>query len=807
MSFRTSTNETVRRSGWLGVLLTALFVFLIVRIFVIQTFQYDMYQSKVINQMTTELTVKAKRGNIYDRNGNVLATDMTAYNLIISPRAIKSAQDARADGTSQVDIIADGIAQILGEEYRQTVVENSVHTTKLYRSIKKNIPDDSNEGENSIIDKLNAFIAENKLHNQVYLEQTSIRYYPYGSLGSHIIGFCGADGNGLYGIERSYNDQLAGTDGKKITARDALGNEMAYDYESYVAAVDGCDVWTTLDIEVQRALDEQCYESLINTGSRNRTTGIVMEPNTGAILAMSTAPAFDLNDPFTLVDYYQTRLDDFVKEKSLYTENGEVDTTNEEYDKKRRELFAEMWQNKAISDAFIPGSTFKIITSALSLDDRVVTDPYRTDGRFYCIPTDGGKLGCSSECGVLIHCHSRHDSQNFAEGLMNSCNVTFISLGLGLGKESFYTGFDKFGYLDKTGIDLPDEGRGIMHQYENLGPVELATSAFGQNFKITGIQHIAAVNAVVNGGTLYKPYTVSKAVDKGGNVVFSQDPTVIRRVASAAACETLRVILEECVSGGYGGKNCYVPGYRVAAKTGTSEKVGDDKNGISGKDLRIGSVMAFAPAESPVATAFFMCDEPDPKYGSTYGSTVAAPYMQALMEEILPYMNVDPLFTEDEKDELTVTVPNYVGWSIEYLRKFYAEYYPDREFPEIIGDGKYVASQLPAGGTEVLDGKLKLYLYTSKSEENRNTVKVPDVLGDTAAAAIQTLINQGLNVSVIGKNYYDDITFAKVLAQSVQPGTYLPRGSVVELYFGADDDTDVSDEDWWTHEDEEEAQG
>ena len=781
--------------------IVALFAALILRILIIQTIQYETYQSKVIDQITTELTVKARRGNIYDRNGNVLATDITAYNLIISPSAIKTAQSGKTDpsATSQVELIANGIFNILGESYpdiADTVRENASdkYATKLYRSICKNLRDDTEKAEESIINRILAFIDENDLHNQVYLEQTSIRYYPYGSLGSHVIGFCGADGNGLYGIERSYNDVLAGTDGKKVVARDAYGNEMVYDYESYIVAVDGCDVYTTIDLEIQAALDEQCEQSLINTGSRNRTCGIVMDPYTGGILAMSTAPAFDLNDPFTLVEYYQTRLDAFVEENGLYTGDGEVDEENEEYKKKRSELYAEMWQNKAVSDAYIPGSTFKIITSAMALDDQVVTNAYATDSRFTCVSLDSTNLGGSREAGgVLMHCHSLHNGQCFAEGLMNSCNVTFISLGLGIGKDSFYTSFDKFGYLDKTGIDLPDEGRSIMHTYDNLGIVELATSAFGQNFKITAIQHITAVNAVVNGGTLYKPYTVSRAVDKNGNTVFSQSPTALRRVASQATCELLREILEECVSGGYGGKNCYVPGYRVAAKTGTSEKVGDDKNGISGKDLRIGSGMAFAPAENPVATAFFMCDEPDPKYGSTYGSTVAAPYMQSLMEEILPYLSVDPIYTEAEKENLIKTVPNYVYWSVEYLKKFYAEYYPDEELPTIIGGGTNIIAQYPAPGSEVLDGKLKLYLYTSNEAASNNMGKVPDVRGSTAAAAIQNLINQGFNVAVYGANYYKDVTFAKVVSQSVSPGTLMVKGSIVELYF---DSYDADDETW-----------
>ena len=358
---------------------------------------------------------------------------------------------------------------------------------------------------------------------------------------------------------------------------------------------------------------------------------------------------------------------------------------------------------------------------------------------------------------------------------MNSCNVTFINMGLDIGAEAFYNAFKAFGYLDKTGIDLPGEGVSIMHKLENLRIVELATSAFGQNFKITGIQHVTAVNAVVNGGQLLEPFVVEKTVDKNGKTVYSHGVVEVRRVASKETCELLRTILEECVSGGYGGKNCYVPGYRVAAKTGTSEKVGDDK------DLRIGSVMSFAPAEAPVATAFFMCDEPNPEYGSTYGSTVAAPYMQSLMQQILPVMGVEARYSESEMDEVDRAMPDFVGWSVSAIENNVKQWY-GLDY-EIIGDGNIIRYQSPAAGTYVRRNGAKIYLYTSKSLENENQVTVPNVVGMTAEAATKTMINRGFNVKIVGSDYYKNMLTATVRAQSVKSGTVLGKGYVVTLYF------------------------
>ncbi len=759
--------KNLKRTSWLAIILALAALFLLCRILILQTFGYEKYQSKVIDQITTESAVKAKRGTIYDCNGKILATNRTAYRLFISPSGIVAAE--KEGKTDRAAFIADGIAKILGESYREKVMQEATHTTKLDRTILKNIIDDTT------IDELLKFIADNELSTEVYLEAGSIRYYPYGTLACHVIGFCSADGVGLYGLEYQYNDVLAGVDGKTVTARDAYGNEMSYDYESYIAAVDGCDIWTTIDVDIQMVLDEQCEQSLINTGSENGTCGIVMDPATGGILAMSSAPAFDLNSPWTLVEYYQNQLNSYAAENNIAGDS-------EDYTKKQAELRQKMWANKAITEAFIPGSTFKIITSAMALENRVVTDVYKTDDRCYCVSHDGGRLGNTYIGGVNIHCHSLHNSQSFAEGLMNSCNVTFINIGTDIGAENFYNAFKAFGYLEKTGIDLPGEGVSIMHKLENLRTVELATSAFGQNFKITGIQHATAVNAVVNGGRLLEPFVVNKTVDKNGKTVYSHGVVEVRRVASEETCAILRTILEECVSGGYGGKNCYVPGYRVAAKTGTSEKVGDDK------DLRIGSVMSFAPAEAPVATAFFMCDEPNPEYGSTYGSTVAAPYMQALMQQILPTMGVEAKYSESELDKVDRVMPDLVGWSVSAIQNNLTQWY-ELDY-EIIGDGNVIRYQVPEAGTYVRREGAKIYLYTSKSLEAENQVTAPNVVGMTAEAATKTLINRGFNVKIVGTEYYKNTLTATVHAQSIKVGTIMSRGSVITLYFSEDAEVD-----------------
>ena len=756
----------ISRPTALAILLAVFAFVLIIRIFALQTFEYKKYQTKIIDQMTTESVVTAKRGTIYDCNGKILATNRTAYRLFISPSGIATAQkDIKDGGQSRIELIATGLDEILGGGYHDKIVTNYDNfKTKLDRTIEKNIIDDA------IIDKIIAFISENKLSTEVYLEAGSIRYYPYGTLACHVIGFCSADGVGLYGLEYQYNEVLSGVNGKTVTARDAYGNEMQYDYESYVAAIDGCDIYTTIDIDIQKALDEECRQSLVNTGSQNGTCGIVMDPYTGGILAMSTAPAFDLNSPWKLVDYYQKQLDE-------YAEKNKLSDVDDEYIEKQMELRTIMWKNKAITEAFIPGSTFKIITSAMALENNVVTDVYATDSRCYC--NGPGKLGATTVGGVTIHCHSKHDSQkSFAEGLMNSCNVTFINIGLDIGRERFYEGWAKFGYLAETGIDLPGEEfySVNLHSLAGLNIVELATSAFGQNFKVTAIQHTAAVNAVVNGGTLYQPFVVNRITDRNGNETYSHGVVKIRRVASESTCSTLHDILEECVSGGYGGKNCYVAGYSVAAKTGTSEKVGDNK------DLRIGSVMSFAPAEKPVATAFFMCDEPDPEYGSTYGSTVAAPYMQGLMEQILPAMGVEATYTEAEKEKINVKVPDFVGWSVSYVENHMKEYGFNYE---IIGDGNIIRAQMPEEGSYVFEKNAKITLYTAKSLQDETLATVPNVVGMTAEAANATLINRGLNVIIIGNDqYYEHSSTAIVTDQSKKPGDLLVRGSTVTLYFG-----------------------
>ncbi len=745
----------VRRSTVVGLLIMVLFVILLLRVLFIQTVDFDRYQSKVIDQLTTESVINAKRGNIYDSNGVLLATNITTYRIFISPRGIASfdSKNGLASGTT-ADNIARGLSEILGKDYNVTyddVIKQAGYTKYLDRTIARNVDEATTE-------KIRKFIDINKYNDQIYAEATSTRYYPQSTLAAHVIGFTSSDGSGLYGLELEYNEQLAGTSGKYITARDSHGNEMPYEYESYVPAKDGDNLITTIDSYVQGVLEEQLETTLVESGANNRVCGIVMDVNTGAILAMAVAPSFDLNDPWTLNDYSLKKL-----QQSGYAEGSD------EYAALKKELLLTTWSNKTITEIYMPGSTFKIMTVAMALEEKLVN----LTESFYC-------SGALNVLGTTIHCHkvTGHGRLTLAGGLQQSCNVVMMTLGARIGTSKFYNYVKQFGYLEKTGIDLPGESASIFYQKSSFSDIDLAVSSFGQNFKITAIQQITAIASIANGGYLVTPHVVDKIVDKDGNIVYQFTNTVKRQIVSSDVCATISKILEEGVSGDGGAKNAYVAGYRVAAKTGTSEKVGDNK------ELRIGSCVAYAPADDPQYAVIIIVDEPS--IGSLYGSTVAAPYVGNVMEEILPYLGVEAVYTEKELANMAVSVPNFVYWSTA-LAKNYAEGLDINI--EIRGDGNYVVRQSPAAGTSMEQSSGKVILYTSKDVPVK-TITVPSVAGRTAAAANSIIINAGLNIKIEGTRNYLSGTGAVVVSQSPAAGTVVSEGTVVTVTFRYLDEKD-----------------
>ncbi len=750
---RTTDTPILKRATVIGGIVIFCFVIALLRILKLQTVDYEKYRNKVLNQITTEAEVVADRGKIYDRNGVLLATGVTNYRVFIAPRVIAEAskeQNLRYDA-----LIADGLCDILGVD-RAHILEQTTHTKYLDRTLKRDVDEETAA-------KVRKFISTNDLENMVFLQAGTKRYYPNGTMACHALGFTGSDGAGQYGLELSYDSILSGTNGRYITARDSRGNEMPYEYQSYIEAQDGNSIVTTLDVNIQAVLEEQLATAYIESGGANRATGMVVDVKTGEVLAMATYPFFDLNDPRTLNEQDLTAL-----AKSGLT------VGSAEYLAYKQELQLTTWSNKAVTEIYMPGSTFKIVTASMAYEEALV-NPNTT---YFC-------SGVHVVADRKIHCHklNGHGSQTFARGLQNSCNPVLMMMGAAIGQERFYDYYRAFGYTDQTGIDLPGEGTSIFYNPNTWTELDLAMASFGQNFKISPIQQIMAVATVANGGYLMEPHMVKEVLDSEGKTIQTFTPTQKRQVISEATAKQLAAVLEEGVSGGFGGKNAYVAGYRVAAKTGTSQKI--DKNLATGKDhYYVCSCVGFAPADDPQVAVYIMVDEPTK--GTLYGSTVAAPYLGNVMRDILPYLGVEPVYTEKELANMAVTVPSLTGFYTNIAKSEAAA----RGFEiEIIGEGSRVRAQTPAAGSLVESAKAKIILYTEEDME-KTTVTVPDILGKSAVSANEQLANHKLNIRIEGTNNYLSGSGAVAITQTPAAGTEVEIGTVVTVVFRNQEEED-----------------
>lgn len=762
-----------RRTECRGFVLFALFafiaVFLVVALFRMQVIEYEAYQERVLDQLTVETQVNPARGVITDCNGNVLATNVSTYTVIISPQDIIDACTPSKDketvevfdytdaggrehtGEKMDVMIATELSQILGVDY-DFVMDKASLSGRRYEVITKGVEED-------VADVLRSFISEHGLTNQIYLRATPKRYYPYKDLASHVIGFCDADGVGIYGLEKYYNNLLEGRSGRYITAQDAHAKDMPFTYESYIDAQDGYNVETTIDVYIQSELENQLKQTYLDNGSDERVCGVVMNVNTGAILAMATYPTFDLNSPRTLDDASAAKLAEFTE-------------GTDEYNEKRMELLYQMWTNKAVTGLYEPGSTFKPITSTMAFEENVLseTDP------FFC---SGGLKVDGFPKPIACHKAGGHGGVTFAEGLQQSCNPTLIQVAQRVGAEKFYQYFQAFGYTEKTGIDLPAESSPLYSSAEDFSGVSLAVYSFGQTFKVTPIQQINALAAVANGGSLVTPHLISRVLDDDGNVIYEHETNVRRSVVSEDSCERVTKILEEGVSGNGGAKNCYVRGYKVAGKTGTSQK--QDKYAEDGtRPFRVGSAMGYAPAENPEIIALILNDEPTK--GNCYGSVVAAGYISNLLAFTLPYMGYEAEYSETDLAALETTVGTCVGSDREtakaYLDSVGVKY-------EMIGEGDTVTSQIPESGTKVLKSSAKVLLYFGDAT-SQTSVTVPNLVGSTAQAASKVLANMGLNVSFTGTQSEG----ALVTSQTIGEGVAVQPGTVIVLSLMHTDGTD-----------------
>lgn len=735
---------------------------IIVTLFKMQVIAYEDYQKLVLDQITTEVEVNPERGDIFDTNGNTLATNVTRYLVFISPQDIIDAMNPeeenaavpvfewdnfdgyRESNLKMNDLIGKFLSGLLdGVEY-DDVIQKAAKNGRRYEVIAKEINEEK-------ANQIRKFIEDYELYKQIYLVASSVRYYPYNSLAAHVIGFTDADGRGIYGMENYYNNIMEGKNGRYITAQDAHHNDMPFEYETFVEAEDGQNPVSTLDVYIQYELENQLESALKDHQAANRVCGIVMDVDTGGILGMATAPTFDLNSPRTL---------DEISAAAL----AELDEGSDEYKSKRLELLYTMWKNKAITETYEPGSTFKIVTTAMAFEEKLV----RPDENFYC----SGSMKVEGY-PKPIKCHKAggHGSVTFTVGLQQSCNPTLMTIGLRLGQEKFFKYFEQFGYKGRTGIDLPNETGTISHDFADFTIASLAVYSFGQTFKTTPLQQITAISAVANGGYLVTPHVLKEIVDDDGNVIESYETDVKRQVVSEETCRTITGILEEGVSGNGGARNAYVKGYKVAAKTGTSQK--RDKMDANGQDtLRVGSCVAYAPADDPKVAVLIMVDEP--MAGSVYGSVVAAPYVSNLLSFILPYLGYEPSYTAEELASIEITLPGYVGMSVEKAKSDLAW----REIGyKIVGDGDTVTSQTPAAGSPFSKQSGVVYLYTGDAAETAG-ITVPDVVGKTAEAANRMITNSGLNISVSGAT---NGATATVSSQSPAAGEVVPVGTLVTI--------------------------
>ena len=773
---RTILGRTIFLMALFGVVA---FVPLLWKLWQIQIVEHDRYEEGAINQQTRDILVTAPRGTIYDSQGNILAVSTDVYNVVISPKDILEAEESKAKtgskkaasgeeltdaeqaamaGTYQ-EFVAQGLADILGTE-SSAILKRMENTASQYEVLQWRVDDD-------VSDAVRAFQEENGLYPGVYLLPDTKRVYPYSSLAAQVIGWVNAnDGNrGAYGIEAKYESLLAGEPGRVVTAKKNDGTEMRSSYESYVDAQSGLNVQLTIDATIQSYCEKALAEGIASYEVRKGGFCIAMNPKTGAILAMASSPNYDLNQPRSVTDPVL----------SAYLEQVKNDpSSNEEaYAEALENMQLTQWANRAVTDTYEPGSTFKIMVLAAALEEGVVNE----NSHFYCpgykIVADR-RISCSD--------HEGHKDQDLAKAVANSCNPAFIEIGQALGAEKFYQYLLDFGIIGKTGIDIQGETDNTnlvwTHDYFTglYGEVSLATASFGQTFRLTPIQLVTAASAAVNGGHLMQPYVVQAITDQEGNVVEQTQPTEMRQVVSESTSALVREMLFGVVDSGTG-KNAKVEGYRIGGKTGTSEKRDEDTGDL------IVSFLGVAPADDPQIVVLIAFDSPTPVVpggdwtshgfyisGGNMGALSAGP----LIADILDHLGVEKVYSDSAYAD--VSVPQTVGLSqadaVQLLESKGLSY-------RLVGEGSVVTDQLPSQGATI-PGKSEVVLYLD-AEKPTAQVAVPDLTRMTAAEAEAALTELGLYLRPTGVTDYSDTTIAT--GQSIDPGSMVDPGTVVEVQF------------------------
>lgn len=722
-----------RRSLVVLILLSVIgFTLLILRLIKLQLVKGQELQKMASEQQLADTKISAQRGTIYDRNMKPLAQSATVWTVVLEPAYLKTDE--------KKELVCNGLHEILGIEKEKLLSLASKRT--CYVVVKKKI-------ENDIKDKIMEFKKEKNISGGIRLIEDYKRYYPCEKSASAVLGFTGADNQGLAGIESYYEKLLKGEDGHIVTAQNAIGTNMPFDYEQLIPAKNGKSLKLTIDETIQKIAEKNLREGITNNKVMNRAVIIVMDVNTGEILAMAVEEGFDPNNPFKLPEEEQKRIDELPEE---------------ERPKAKSEALSKQWRNKAVSDVYYPGSVFKMVVASMALELGVVDEktPFHCSGAIK--PCEGVRP---------IRCHKRggHGAQTFLEALCHSCNPAFIMTGQKIGVEKFFEYYKLFGFHEKTGIDLPGEASDLFFNADgSMSITDLAVASIGQNFGVTPIQMVTAASVIANGGKLVKPHVVKEILDSDLNTCESINTYEKRRVISKETSTRVIDMLHKNATTG-SARNAYVAGYRIAGKTGTSEKIG--LSGPGQKDY-ISSFCGFAPADDPKIAMLVFFDTP--KGDFYYGSAVAAPVFARAMQEILPYLGVKTEFTEEEKEKLEVSVPNLMGKKVYEARDIAQSL---SLIPIIQGNGDSVISQRPQASERIPKGGT-LVIYTD-SGGNTTKVKVPKLTGMSFYGASKAASLANLNIKISGAGNAKE--GAVSVSQDIPEGTEVEMGTVITVSF------------------------
>lgn len=749
----------------------------------------ETLKTDAVDQSLQSTQLTPSRGTIYDATGTkVLAQSTSVWTVALEPNYIDEGDDVK---------IAKGLSEILGLDYDAVLKKAQQNSYFVY--VKRKV-------ETEVRDEIVQYIKDEKIGRGITLMEDYKRYYPYGTTASTVLGFTGTDNQGLAGVETEYDSELSGTAGRLVSAKNAQGDDMPFQYDQYVQAQDGYDLVLTIDETAQSIVEKHLQAGLEACGALEGGTAVLMNVKTGAILALSTKGDYDPNDPFTISQEAEDAIPEKVEDalqKAQEKEQQELNTLqlaidNAETDEARAEakkaladyeridvtalrdeltdqMWAEaqnkQWRNKAVSDTYYPGSVFKMVTGSMAMESGVASE----DSTYTCT----GQWVFDDPTIDPISCwyHAGHGTETLVDGICNSCNPYMIWLGQKMGRHTFFNFFEAFGFTQRTGIDLPGEADSLYFSEDELNIVELATSSFGQNFSVTPIQMITAIAAVANGGYLVQPHVVDRMLDSDGNIVKTTDTSYKRQVISEDVSKRMTAILQKNATS-ESGKNGYVAGYRVAGKTGTSEKVALYYQDLAeGNDRGMQYVVSYggyAPADDPQYALLVFYDEP--QIGGASGGTQAGPIFAAIMEEVLPYLGVDPQYTESEYENLSATAPNVIGMTMAEAKSHLEE----QGFSgTVVGDAEddaLVTVQVPSPGASIpKEGMVALY---TEEPDPETYVEVPSFIGYDIDTCRYLAGLADVQVLVVGDG---DSGYAQ--SQDIAEGTKVKRGSVIRISF------------------------